>query len=98
MSSKAPPTSSIRSPRCEIAGARRAAPRLTANQNVAEGGPGPLSRRGPSGMLEVRSLCKYFGGIRAVDACSFTVARGSITALIGPNGAGKTTAFNCICK
>ena len=49
-------------------------------------------------MLEVRSLCKYFGGIRAVDACSFTVERGSITALIGPNGAGKTTAFNCICK
>jgi branched-chain amino acid transport system ATP-binding protein len=49
-------------------------------------------------MLEVRSLCKSFGGIRAVDACSFTVERGSITALIGPNGAGKTTAFNCISK
>jgi branched-chain amino acid transport system ATP-binding protein len=49
-------------------------------------------------MLEVRSLSKNFGGIRAVDACSFTVARGSITALIGPNGAGKTTAFNCISK
>jgi neutral amino acid transport system ATP-binding protein len=49
-------------------------------------------------MLEVRGLCKHFGGIRAVDACSFTVERGSITALIGPNGAGKTTAFNCISK
>jgi neutral amino acid transport system ATP-binding protein len=49
-------------------------------------------------MLEVRGLCKSFGGIRAVDACSFTVEGGSITALIGPNGAGKTTAFNCISK
>ena len=49
-------------------------------------------------MLEVRGLCKHFGGIRAVDDCSFTVAKGSITALIGPNGAGKTTAFNCISK
>ena len=49
-------------------------------------------------MLEVRHLSKHFGGIRAVDDCSFTVARGSITALIGPNGAGKTTAFNCISK
>lgn len=49
-------------------------------------------------MLEVRSLSKHFGGIHAVDSCSFTVARGSITALIGPNGAGKTTAFACISK
>jgi neutral amino acid transport system ATP-binding protein len=47
-------------------------------------------------MLEVRHLSKHFGGIRAVDDCSFSVQNGSITALIGPNGAGKTTAFNCI--
>jgi branched-chain amino acid transport system ATP-binding protein len=49
-------------------------------------------------MLEVRELCKSFGGVQAVDDCSFTVERGSIMALIGPNGAGKTTAFNCISR
>ncbi len=49
-------------------------------------------------MLDVRSLSKHFGGLRAVDNCSFSVAKGSITALIGPNGAGKTTAFNCISR
>ncbi|WP_417691666.1 ABC transporter ATP-binding protein [Roseibium sp.] len=49
-------------------------------------------------MLEVKSLAKHFGGIRAVDGCSFKVPKGSITALIGPNGAGKTTAFNCISR
>src|SRR5258708_3440639 len=45
-------------------------------------------------ILDVQHLMKAFGGLRAVDDCSFTVARGSITGLIGPNGAGKSTAAN----
>ncbi|CAN7690751.1 ABC transporter ATP-binding protein [Phyllobacterium sp. LjRoot231] len=49
-------------------------------------------------MLEVKNLCKYYGGIKAVDGATFEVEKGSITALIGPNGAGKTTAFNCISR
>jgi len=49
-------------------------------------------------VLRVEGLCKHFGGIRAVDQCSFEIAKGSISALIGPNGAGKTTAFNCISR
>jgi ABC-type branched-subunit amino acid transport system ATPase component/ABC-type branched-subunit amino acid transport system permease subunit len=47
-------------------------------------------------MLEVRGLEKRFGGLRAVNGCSFSVAEGSITALIGPNGSGKTTVFNLV--
>jgi len=39
---------------------------------------------------------KRYGGIHAVDDCSFDVREGTITALIGPNGSGKTTAFNLI--
>ena len=47
-------------------------------------------------LLEVQGLTKAFGGVTAVDDCSFAVERGSITGLIGPNGSGKTTVFNLI--
>jgi branched-chain amino acid transport system permease protein len=47
-------------------------------------------------LLRVNGLTKRFGGITAVDACSFDVPDGSITGLIGPNGSGKTTVFNLI--
>ena len=47
-------------------------------------------------ILSVQGLARSFGGIHAVDDCSFDVQPGLITGLIGPNGAGKTTVFNLI--
>lgn len=47
-------------------------------------------------MLKIKNLTKNFGGIKAVDDCSFEIKKGEITALIGPNGSGKTTIFNLI--
>ena len=49
-----------------------------------------------SALLSVHDTSKSFGGIRALDSCSFDVEEGSVTGLIGPNGSGKTTAFNVI--
>ena len=46
--------------------------------------------------LAVTGLTKHFGGLRAVNDCSFDVKAGSIVGLIGPNGSGKTTVFNLI--
>ena len=47
-------------------------------------------------IVEVRDVTKRFGGLTAVDHCSLSIRRGSVTGLIGPNGAGKTTLFNLV--
>jgi branched-chain amino acid transport system ATP-binding protein len=47
-------------------------------------------------VLEIVSLSKSFGGVRALWEVSFTVAEAEFLALIGPNGAGKSTCFNII--
>jgi branched-chain amino acid transport system ATP-binding protein len=47
-------------------------------------------------MLRVEALTKDFGGLRAVDRCSFEVRQGAIHGLIGPNGSGKSTVFNLV--
>ena len=47
-------------------------------------------------VAEVRGVTKRYGGLVAVNTCSLSVTKGSITGLIGPNGAGKTTLFNMV--
>ena len=49
-----------------------------------------------SGIIEIESVSKSFGGVVANHDISMSVARGAITGLIGPNGSGKTTLFNSI--
>ena len=47
-------------------------------------------------LLDVRHLCRAFGGLRAVEDVCLDISAGEIVALIGPNGAGKTTCFNLV--
>jgi len=47
-------------------------------------------------MLSLKNISKSFGGVKAVNKCTFEVEPNTITSLIGPNGAGKTTVFNIV--
>jgi branched-chain amino acid transport system ATP-binding protein len=49
-----------------------------------------------SALLELKGVTKRFGGVRALEDVSFTLAKGEIVGLIGPNGAGKTTLVNVV--
>lgn len=45
-------------------------------------------------IAELVQVTKAYGTKKAVDQISFSIEKGSITAILGPNGAGKTTAIS----
>ncbi len=47
-------------------------------------------------ILDVQDIDIYYGAQHAVDAVSFSIARGEIFGLLGPNGAGKTSTLSVI--
>jgi ABC-2 type transport system ATP-binding protein len=49
-----------------------------------------------SRVIQVESLTKLYGDLRAVQSLSFDVRGGEVMGLVGPNGAGKTTTLRSI--
>lgn len=47
-------------------------------------------------MLEVKSICRHYGDLKAVDNVSFSIAPGEVVGLLGHNGAGKTTIMKML--
>ncbi len=47
-------------------------------------------------VLELRKLCRHFGGLKAVHLVDLELREHALNGLIGPNGSGKTTIFNVI--
>ncbi len=46
--------------------------------------------------IEVHDLSYYYPSKKALESVTFTLEKGSITALVGPNGAGKSTLMRCL--
>lgn len=55
---------------------------------------GARPKDGPA--LSTEGVVVDFGGLRAVDGVSISIARGRLTGLIGPNGAGKSTLLSAL--
>jgi branched-chain amino acid transport system ATP-binding protein len=46
--------------------------------------------------LSIDKVSRSFGGLKALDAVTFSVAEGELVGLVGPNGSGKTTLLNIL--
>ncbi len=47
-------------------------------------------------ILEMKGICKYFPGVKALQNVDFTLRKGEIHALMGENGAGKSTLIKVL--
>jgi len=70
----------------------------TRNGAAAEVLPKAPKQAGAPALFEAHDISISFGGIKAVDGVTFSVAPGEIFAIVGPNGAGKSTIFNLISR
>lgn len=50
----------------------------------------------PQPILSLRGICKYFGGVHALEDVDFDVYPQEVVALVGDNGAGKSTLIKII--
>src|SRR5208283_597972 len=57
----------------------------------------PIANTTTMNAVELRSVSKKFGNIRAVNALTLEVRKGEMFALVGPDGAGKTTTIRMLC-
>ena len=78
------------------AGAQQWAPALSLNPEDVRVSTDTQMNGGQVPALELKGLCKSFGGLQATREVTLRIMPGDRQAIIGPNGAGKTTLFNLI--
>lgn len=70
--------------------------RRSATEATAAPGPTPVSPAPAGIVVEGRDVVLRYDGHTAIDASSFAVPAGRLTAVIGPNGSGKSTLLHAM--
>jgi len=63
----------------------------TFDKDFDENGTGERGR-----LIEIRGVTKSYGNFRVLNACSASIATGSVVVICGPSGSGKSTLLRCI--
>jgi branched-chain amino acid transport system permease protein len=69
---------------------------VPASKPKAWSAPHAAATAGSGPLLEAQQVLMQFGGLKALNQVSLSIARGSIHGLIGPNGSGKSTMMNVL--
>jgi len=65
-------------------------------QTINESGDNETGGKSDTGFIQMKSLTKRFGSLKAVDNVNFQIASDTVFTLLGHNGAGKTTVINML--
>jgi glutamate/aspartate transport system ATP-binding protein len=49
-----------------------------------------------SAMIDIVSLCKWYGPTQVLKGCTASVAKGEVVVVCGPSGSGKSTLIKCV--
>lgn len=63
---------------------------------VSSKGNETIPDSGARHILEMKGICKYFGGVHALEDVDFELYPNEVLALVGDNGAGKSTLIKII--
>ena len=69
---------------------------VESGQLTKAGAAAPVGAPAARHKIRIRSLHKYFGGMKAIEDVSIDIAEGTFFTIVGPSGCGKTTLLRIL--